>query len=194
VVDNDDVCDSIPEVPRPKVNGNPQPNPSAKGEQTEAAPVREVKPSPPKIHPALYSWMRTRILARAYRPPDNPRACVRAAQEEFLGPRMLPLEIEEYLLLTACDFFKERNRQNPGGNIPLRDCIDILRTEARKHHLPISHPEIWDRVVRAAGDSLGWIITSPVTEVESFESRQRCRRCGKTKGWHDLADLGHEFV
>jgi hypothetical protein len=79
-----------------------------------------------------------------------PHPATRAAQVEFLDPRMLPLEIEEYLLLTACDFSEKRNRQNPGGNIPLRDCIYVLRTEARKHHLPISHPEIWDRVVRTA--------------------------------------------
>ena len=157
--DNDDVCDSIPEIPNPNVNGNPQPNPSAKEEQTEAAPIQAVRARPPKLHPAFYTWMRTRILERAHRSPDNPRAYVRAAQDEFLDPRMLPLEVEEYLLRTACDFFKLRNQQNPGVSIPLWDCICVLQTEARTHHLPISDPETWDRVVRAASDSLGWTIT-----------------------------------
>ena len=168
-VPDDDGRDLIPEVPRPKVHGNPEPNPAAKAEQTKAAPVQGAKRRPPKIHPALYAWMRTRILTRAGN-VAKPHAYVRAAQDEFLAS--LPIEVEEYLTEKAQEFLSERARQNPDVTVSFRETFSALDEDARKHHLPLSKG-IYDRAARAASDLLGWTVTMLANETPSMGTRIR---------------------
>lgn len=212
---NDGRRDLIPEIPSPNVNSRP----AAKEEPTGAAPAREAKPRPPKIHPALYAWMRTRILERAPVEPDNPRAYVRAAQEEFLDPRMLTLEIEEYLADKAEEFCIEREQKSPDGKVAVEfsEQFALFDQVVQRHQLPLAGVS-YDRAAREATRRLGWTVINPIAkEVEQPTSEdnanpavnrqnksgltrraprdyRRCLRCGKTERWHKCTpEAGHDF-
>jgi hypothetical protein len=158
--------------------------------------------------------MRTRILARAFRPPDNPRAYVRAGQEEFLDARMLPLEIEEYLADVAEEFLRERRQKSPDGKVTVEfsEQFALFKKEVQRHQLPLAGVS-YDRAAQEAARRQGWTVTIPTTnetpaddgpetpspkrvkrvKVDHWENQYDpetpspsfCAVCRRTKSWHN---------
>jgi hypothetical protein len=141
--DDPRASDLLPEnySPKPKVNGQP---------------AAKKRPKQKKLAPALHSWIRCQILKRAGDVSD-PHSYVRASLDEFVAN--LAVEVEEHLTQVAQEFCLERDRKNPGATVVWNDIFAALSQEARKHQLPISDPEMFARVTRAAMELLGWKVT-----------------------------------